>query len=265
VLALGNWNSCAYAHGLCIEAETVTLHQRRRRYRVLLGIVTMLGLACIAYIARDPLVTVALRSALGMRAGFSCTHPHASLSAGLQTLTVTPFACELGRSPVQHFDTGMAVVVIRGFRPKRVEVGEVTLDYRQRDISHVEMNTTGDLAAAAGIVDGFVKSMLDACEMYSISGPEVMIRDLVSKRGGVIESRIHGFHLSNRGLWSRTQIMRLQPAGQRSVTVTDLDMQVTPSQGKMRATIHVGALPPIHVRLNGQQLAGPTARMQLSM
>lgn len=245
-----------------LKPVTVTLHQR---HRVLIGVLAVLALACVAYIARDPLATVVLRTVLSMRPGFSCTKPSASLSADLHTLTVTPFACELGRPPVRHFDTGTAVVYIRGFHPERVEVEEVTLDYRQRDISGVEMNTTGELAQAAGIVDGFVKSMLDASETYSISGPEVIIRELLSKRGGAIESHITGFHQSTQELWSRTQMKRLVPAGQHAVTVNHLDMLVTPSDGKLRATIQVGPLPPIAMRLIGQHLNEAKPRMRLSL
>jgi hypothetical protein len=229
---------------------------------ILVGVIV---LAALAYIARDSVSSFMFGLALDQRRGFHCSHPTLRVTRDFQRISVAAFACELGTSPVARFDTGPATIVLRGIHAERVEVEAATLDYRPRDTSHVQMNTLGDLTQVAGISTNFVKSMLDASEMYSLNAPIVVVNELSAKRAGKLESRMHGLRRSTRELWDRTQIQRLDPAGQALVSVRNLDMEVTPSRGHMSASIRIGGEPGVELHLRGEALNTPRPRMQLSL
>lgn len=233
--------------------------------RVGLIALSLLGFAAIGYLGRDALATLAFRIGLGSKDGFHCSYPKLRLSGDLRQISVAPFACHLSRTPVRYFDTGQATITLRNFSVENVEVDEATIDYHPRDISNVQTNTLGDLAQAAGISDGFVKSMLDAADMYSANGPPVTIDRLLAKRGGQPESRMRHFHKSMHQLWDRTQIDRLEPTAQRGVVVHDLDMEVMPTRGRMRASVEAGPLPKIELRMQGAALDSDKPRMKLSL
>jgi hypothetical protein len=152
-----------------------------------------------------------------------------------------------------------------------VHVPKVTIDQRERDVSHVRTNTMGDLGELAGFSQTLYKGMLDSAELYSPSVPLVEADTLIMKRAGKVESVLHGFKQSLDGEWNRSQAVSVE-TGTGLVSVQALDLRVTPARGRMTASVYVpkpkgatGEKPDMKVRVTAVGLGEKHPRITLEI
>jgi hypothetical protein len=103
-----------------------------------------------------------------------------------------------------------------------------------------------------------VKTILDNSETYATDAPQVFVDELTMLRAGKKESTLYQFHKILDGEWVRIQAARVGPES-ALVTVTDFDMHVMPSHGKLTINGYVGKpqrgeKPDLRLRLDGARL-----------
>lgn len=159
------------------------------------------------------------------------------------------------RLVIAGFTTDQCVLLsvhMRGAKPETVRVERAVIDQRQRDLTHVQMNTLEELADAAGMTTEMVKSMLDGSESYAADQPSLYVGALTAKRGGKQESIMERFRKTRDGAWIRTQADRVD-SGSKVATITSLDMRVTPRRGRATVTIQLAGAK-FKLELNGDRL-----------
>jgi hypothetical protein len=245
----------------------------RRIYTILVGVIIAVIMAsALAYAFRDPLATAVVAFAADRQTKVRCNHPHVSISASLETVTLSPLDCIVNSGPIQRATTESEIVVeLKSFKAETVRVARATLNQRERSLAKVECNLMGELAKLQGAGDQLMKGMLDASELYATDGPEVHVDRLTMQRAGKAESIMVGFRKSTDGQWDRTQTARVAGAGIDLITLTDVDMHVMPSRGRLVANIHLGKPEPGHapdmrLRTAGRKLnqAKPQFDMELA-
>jgi hypothetical protein len=245
----------------------------RRPYKILAGVViAMIVVSALAYAFRDALATAVVAFAADRQTKVRCNHPHVAISANLATVTLSPLECVMSSGPIQKATTDSDVVVeLKSFKADTVRVAKATLNQRERSLDNVECNVMGELAKLQGAGDPLMKGMLDASELYATDGPQVHVDRLTMQRAGKTQSIMYGFRKSIDGQWARTQTFRVGSTGIELVTVTDLDMHVMHSRGRLVANIYLGApqpghTPDVRLKMEGRKLnqAKPHFDMELA-
>jgi hypothetical protein len=244
----------------------------RRAYKILASVVfAMMVASALAYAFRDALATAMVAFVADRQTKARCNHPRVAISANLETVTFSPLDCVVSSGPIQRATTDSEVVVeLKSFKAETVRVAKATLNQRERSLANVECNVMGELVKLQGAGDQLMKGMLDASELYAAEGPQVHVDRLTMQRAGKTESIMVGFRKSTDDQWDRTQTSRVGGNGIDLVTVTDLDMHVTPSRGRLVANIHLGKAQPgdapdIRLKMEGRKLnhAKPHFDMEL--
>jgi hypothetical protein len=188
-----------------------------------------------------------------------CSRPIVTLSAKFDSAIVSPIRCRIRTGPITEFASEDAMIVeMSGVRPRSVRVARASIDQRERDLSHVEMNALQAIANYTGMTHELVCSMLDGSETYSTSNPALTVGALTARRGGKNKSIMRNFRKSLDGRWNRTQADEID-SGPSPVTVGDLDMRVTEKSGVGVVSIYFGkrsrgAKPDIRLELTGERL-----------
>ena len=242
----------------------------RRKHWLLAAGAALLALLAAAYIARDPLATAITKLVLARDTELACTPVEVSVSASLDTLTFSPVSCSIRTGPVREFATqDPATISLRGLSPQTIRVARASMDQRDRDISHVQMNTLGELADLVGMTDELVKSLLDGSETYAPEGPALYIEVLTTTRLGKNKAVMKRFRSTIEEGWNRTQGTSADSfAGIK--TVMRLDQRVTRSRATATVALSLGGpergdKPDFTLRLSGEQLDTRSPQVKLSI
>jgi len=236
---------------------------------LLLCAIALLGL--VAYLARDQLATRVAGVVLDRKSNLRCSHPELDVAPSLKTIVAAPVDCEVFASPFTEFRTTTPMTIELGaLRPRSIRVQRAELDQRARDISHVDMDTTGDIADALGVIDSMVKNMLDSAAMYRKDMPYLLVDVLTTRRDNELESTMIRFRKSMDGPWNRTQADRVIAAGGSPVTVADMDMRVTETRARCRVDIYLGKreagdTPDIKLAMVAEHLNTKTPKLALEI
>jgi hypothetical protein len=239
---------------------------------IALALAALVGLS-VAYAFRNALATRLVAFAVDRQRDLQCTHPDVNVSKTLQRITLSALHCTIRSGPVREVTIDDSTTIeLDGFRVARVLMHRATFDQRERDVSNMKCDLTGDLAKLAGIGDSFLKGMLDNSEMYATKRPLVLIDELTIKRAGKLESVMHGYRQSSADLWDLAQAQRITGFGTELVTVSDFEMRVTPRQGNMRMSIYLGKprrgeAPDLVLKVDGRRLDSnrPRCSMKVSV
>lgn len=226
------------------------------------SMLTVLVLCGFAYAFRNVIATSWVGAAIERREGMHCTKPQVAIASGLDRMSIGKIECTMNEGPVRYAGTeGDTVIELSGFQPQRVWLEKLTLDQRERDVSHIDSNMLGDAMHVAGFSDTLVKGMLDASELYSTDPLPVTVDELVMKREGKREVVLHDFRKALDGVWDRSWASRVETPGLSSslVAVQALDMRVTPSHGRLNASVYFatpkhGQPPDLALHVEAKQL-----------
>lgn len=208
--------------------------------KIALGVVAAILVLWIAvYIFRDALASRALALVVDNVSALQCNHPRVHISPSLRQIFLSPLDCEIAGKPMRRLQTHDDVTVTLGATSiDDVHVKRATVDYKERDLSQVQSNTLGDIAALTGVSDKLVKSLLDASENYSESSPPLRVDVLTMQRAGKTSAVMHNFSKGPDGAWERTYAERVESG---SLELRKLDMRATPSRGRLTTNIFLGA------------------------
>ena len=216
----------------------------RVRRGLLIALACVVLLSAAAYVFRNPLATRGAAFMLDRSRDVRCTHPDIRMSSTLQRITVSPIECEMLKpGPLKSFQAHSEVVLtLEGLTLTRVFVSRATLDQRERKVTNVESNTTGDLANIVGIRDNLVKGMMDASESFSPGGPIVEADTMIAKREGKVDAVMRHYRRSYEDGWDHQHAERLESAeGEKGpLAMRDFDMRATKSQAKLRLAVFLG-------------------------
>jgi hypothetical protein len=207
----------------------------------LIAVAALMLLAAAGYMFRDPLATRGAAFMLDRSGDTRCTHPTVHISSSLQRITLSPFQCEMFKpGPLKSFSADSDVVLrLEGLQLTQIFVAQATMDQRDRDTSHVQSDTLGDVANVMGVRDGLVKGLLDASESFSPGGPEMRADTVIAKREGKVESVMKGFRRTFEDGWECQHAARLE-GGAGVVAMRDFDMRVNKTHGKLSLDLHFG-------------------------
>src|SRR5262245_30636034 len=123
-----------------------------RGIKILFGVLAALALlVATAYVLRDPIATAAF-GAVTDRDKIRCAQAGVKVARSLDTVEVGPLDCEIGGSPLLHVEIPTPThVALRTFGVDHVDISRATFNYRERDLSHVHMNTLAELASFTGM------------------------------------------------------------------------------------------------------------------
>lgn len=209
-------------------------------FRLLLSLA--LGILVFGYMCRDRVGELVFASALNQRRGLTCSQPEVSVAASLNSVRLSPLRCRVSEGPVRAFETGVTHLRLRRLRVRSARLESATIDYRERDVSHVRATRSplDQKAADARLRQKLLAAMLDASEMYSVDAPNVSVKTLTASRGGRVQFVMHGFRKSLDGTWNRSQAERVECPAHDGVELRGLDMRVVPGWGKLSAVLTAG-------------------------
>jgi hypothetical protein len=240
-----------------------------RTKNIALGvIVAILLLWSVVYVFRDALATRGLALVVDNVPAVQCNHARVHISASLRRIIVSPLDCQIQGKPMRRLQTHDDLVVTLGaVGVDDVHVKRATVDYNERDLSHVQSNTLGDIAALAGVSDKLVKSLLDASENYSDSSPPLRVDVLTMQRGGKTSAVMHDFSKSPDGAWERTYAARVESG---PIEIRQFDMRATPSRGRLTGNVYLGSAnrdekPDVPLVLEAEQLDAKQPRITLHL
>lgn len=213
--------------------------------------------SAFGYICRDRVGTFVFARALSQRRGLTCSQPQVSVAASLNSVRLSPLHCEVSEGPVRAFETGITHLRLRRLRVRAAELESATVDYRERDVSHVRQS---ELEAGRSLTDrrlrkSLLSAMLDASEMYSVDAPRISVKMLTTTRAGRVQFVMHGFRTSLDGTWNRSQAARVECSADGGIELRDMDMRVVPGWGKLSAIVSDGA-PRATLWVEGRRLDG---------
>src|SRR5262245_19305045 len=205
--------------------------------RLLAVALSLVLVAATTYLLRNPIPTAMHASFTALAPGISCSHPKIDVDGSLTRMELEPFECTIERGPMQRLRAESSMQIeLHGLQAPLISMTQARIDWRERDISHVETNTLGDIGEAVGATDPVVKAMLDNAEMYSAHTTELRIEMLNVFRAGKQESVHHGFRHDLQGGWSHTHVRRVD-AGAGPVDLRELDMRVTPTRSELAVSV----------------------------
>jgi hypothetical protein len=206
--------------------------------------------------------------ALSQRRGLSCSQPEVRVAASLNYVRLSPLQCQVSGGPVRGFETGVTHLRLRRLYVRSAELESATVDYRERDVSHVKANQpdASRTLAELHLRQKLVSAMLDASEMYSVDAPNISVKTLTATRGGRVQFVMHEFRKSLDGSWNRSQAERVECPSDASVELRGLDMLVVPGWGRLSAVLAQGSRArtneqSVALRLEGRRLDGLRPRV----
>jgi hypothetical protein len=235
---------------------------RRRLAQLSLALLALLlVLAAFGYGFRDKLATALARVALERSSKLHCTHPAIHIAGNLSQIAISELECTMRDGPIRYVRTHSETTIeLSHLRPLNVHIEKAVIDQRERDVSDVHTDALGEMAKVAGLSDTLFKGMLDFSELYSPTSPPVTIDELDMKRAGKREALLHGFRKSLDGHWDRCWAATVETPGVGSaVAVQALDMRVTPSHGRLSASVYftrpkLGQEPDLAIHVEGRHL-----------
>jgi hypothetical protein len=224
----------------------------------LLGFIVLLGLGL--YLFRNQVATAATAYAID-RSAMECTHPKVTLPASLGRIVISPIECQNPSGPISGVTThDDAIISLDGMSIAGVSTSSATIDQRDRDASHIENNTLGDLSSIVGVDEMLAKGILDARDMYSTRTPPFNAEKLIVNRAGKREAIMYGVEKKLEGDWSRTFAKRVDTPGiGGALSIRNFDMKVTPSRGKLQLDVYMakpkkGDKPDMKVKMDAERL-----------
>lgn len=243
-----------------------------RWIKIVLGVlISAVLVAGLSYGFRNSIATRALAYMLDHQEKLTCSHPEVEVASSLAWADVAPLDCKIRRSPMSEFKTmGPSRMFLKPFGVERIHVPRAVFDFHDRDVSHVQLDSDGELANVVKMTDPMVKGILDSSETYSPDQPPMLIDHLTMQRGGKRESVMHEHTTTMDGVWSRSHAERVDFGMEGIATVREFDMRVTPRRGKLRMLVHLGDAEPGEkpdalVKLDGSELDQPKPRFDLSL
>ena len=220
-----------------------------------------LGLSAFGYVCRDRVGAFVFARALSQRRGLTCSQPEVSVAASLNVVRLSPLQCQVSEGPVRAFETGVTHLRLRRLHVRSAELESATIDYRNRDVSHVRASEMepGRTLADRRLRQKLLAAMLDASEMYSLDAPSISVKTLTARRGGHVQFVMHGFRNSLDGSWNRSQAQRVECPADAGIELREMDMRVVPGWGKLRAMVTAGtpdSAPRATLWLEGRRLDG---------
>lgn len=205
-------------------------------------LILALGLSAAGYVCRDRVGAYVFARALSQRRGLTCTQPEVSVAASLNAVRLSPLQCQVSEGPVRAFETGVTHLRLRRLRVRAAELESATVDYRDRDVSHVRASQleAGRPIADTRLRQQLLAAMLDASEMYAIDAPNISVKTLTATRAGRVQFVMHTFRKSLDRTWNRSQAERVECPADAGVELHDLDMRVVPGWGKLSAIVLTG-------------------------
>jgi len=201
-----------------------------------------LGFSALGYVCRDRVGAFVFARALSQRRGLTCSQPEVSVAASLNSVRLSPLHCQMSEGPVRAFETGVTHLRLRRLRVRSAELESATIDYRERDVSHVRASELepGRAAADRRLRQKLLSLMLDASEMYSLDAPRISVKTLTATRASRAQFVMHSFRTSLDGTWNRSQAERVECPLDAGIELRELDMRVVPGWGKLSAIVTEG-------------------------
>jgi hypothetical protein len=188
---------------------------------------------------------------LEQRTDLACDpSPRLHLDATLSEAQIEPVRCVIQDGTLREF---RAVTEIRAHlrfgKPQTIRIQRASIDERERDLARVRMNTLQELADAAGFTHEMAQSMLDRAESYASDDPALFVEALTVKRAG------------------KPPQADSVDSGSKIITVTNLDMRVTPRRGIGTVTLRLGTAsePMLKLHMTGDRLDTSTPIIQLRL
>jgi hypothetical protein len=232
------------------------------------GFAVMLG---VAYALRSEIATDVAAFMLDRSDSTRCSHPEIVVDSSLEEAEVGPIECRVYRGPMRRGETfGRTRILLDGFQVKHMYVPRATFDFRERDISHVETNTLGDLADFVGMSESLIKGALDARDQYDPDAKPMTIGQVTMLRAGKKESQMFEQRQQMDGVWLRTYAARVATGIEGLAEVRNFDMRVTPKRARLTMGIYLGEAergekPDGELRLEGRDLDSPHPKFDLSL
>jgi len=228
-------------------------------FRLLLSLA--LGLSAFSYVYRDRVGAFVFARALNQRRGLTCSQPEVSVAASLNAVRLSPLHCQVSEGPVRAFETGVTHLRLRRLHVRSAELESATIDYRDRDVSHVR---SVDLEPGRTVADRRLRqkllaAMLDASEMHSLDAPRISVKLLTATRSGRVQFVMHAFRTSLDGTWNRSQAERVECPADMGIELRGMDMRVVPGWGKLSAIVTAGTpegAPRATLWIEGRRLDG---------
>ncbi|HKP61335.1 MAG TPA: hypothetical protein VJV78_31620 [Polyangiales bacterium] len=231
-------------------------------------LLSLLLMAGTTYVLRDTIATAMFASFAAVAPGITCSRPKIDVDRSFTRIELEPFECTIERGPLQRLRADSATrIELHGLRTPRISIAQARIDWRERDVSHVETNMLGDIGQTFGATDPLFKAILDAAELYDAHAPELEIEKLSAFRAGKRENVQYGFRQQLDGEWSRTRARRVEAAA-GPVELRDLDMRVMPSRCQLAVSIYLGTAergeqPDAKLTVSGRGLDQPKPKFEL--
>lgn len=242
--------------------------------KILVGLLALvLLLAVVGYLSRNTLANHLATLAIDRSPKLHCTEPNISIGAALDRVSIGEIECTMSEGPLRYAHVeGNTEVELSMFKPTFVHVEKVTIDQRDRDVSHIKADTMGDMAEVTGLADVLYKGMLDFSELYSPTAPPILVDKLTMTRAGKKEAVLQEFRKTADGDWDRCRAPRVEAPGiAKLVALRELDMRVMPSRGLLKAGVYLdkkpepGEKPDIAVAIEGERLDGKHPKFEFTM
>jgi hypothetical protein len=238
--------------------------------RSLIGVAVLSLMLATTYVLRNPIATAMFASFTSLAPGVTCSHPDIDVDSSLTRAELEPFECTLEEGSIQRLRTSSPTrIELHGLSAPLISIAHARIDKRERDLSHVETNTLGDIGKMVGFTDPLLKSVLDEAESYSTDTPELRIAKLNAFRGGKSEGTMYGFRRWLDGEWMRTRVARME-SGTGPVELREMDMRVSPTRGELSIAMFLGEAergerPDAKLKASGRGLNNPKPRFELSL
>jgi hypothetical protein len=213
---------------------------RSRWLQIVLGVFVVL--LALGYLFRNALATQVAALVLERTSPkLHCTRPEVSLSSSLTRVSFGEVECTMAEGPTRYAHVeGTSQIVLGIFEPSQLHIEKVTVDMRDRDVSHVQADTVAELASVTGLMEVLYKGMIDFSEMYSPDAPPVLIDELKMTRAGKQEALLHAFRKSADGEWDRCQASNVEATGvAKLVNLRELDMRIMPDRGQLQLGVYM--------------------------
>ena len=241
--------------------------------KIIVGIGVAIGLLFGgAYVCRSEIATAATAFVLDRDENAKCTHPEIEVAASLDLVHVSPVECRLSKGPLKRMQTfGRMRITLDGFDVKQVHIPRATFDARDRDVSHVELNTLGDIADLFGASQGLIKGVLDGHDNYQADPIPMTIGQLTTLREGKKDGVMYDYREWKDGVWYRSNAARMSSGTEGLAEVRNFDMRIAPNRARLSMGIYLGEAergeePDAELRLESRNLNDrkPKFEMELS-